>query len=91
MVVWNSAKSPPKADRKQFLVLVRAYGGEGFYHKIASYAHDLYKVDEYDFYSKKGKGGWYDYSSEWGYYEIDDVEFWMELPEPPNLKDGEIK
>ena len=48
MVVWNSAKNPPKADYEKFLVLVRAYGGEGFYHKIASYAHDLYKVDKYD-------------------------------------------
>lgn len=91
MVVWNSAKNPPKADYEKFLVLVRAYGGEGLYHKIAYYAHDLHKVNEYDFCSKNGKSGWYDYSSEWGYYEIDGVEFWMELPEPPNLKDGEIK
>ena len=90
MVVWNSAKNPPEADYKKFLVLVRAYGGEGLYHKIVSYAHDLHKVDEYDFCDKKGKSGWYDYDSEWGNYEISNVEFWMELPEPPEeLKNSE--
>ena len=46
------------------------------------YAPDLYRVDEYDFYAKKGKAGWYDYDSEWGYYSRDDVIAWMPLPEP---------
>lgn len=46
------------------------------------YAPDLYRVDEYDFYAKKGKAGWYDYDSEWGYYSRDDVVAWMPLPEP---------
>lgn len=49
---------------------------------IMCYALNLYKVDEYDFYAKKGKAGWYDYDSEWGYYSRDDVVAWMPLPEP---------
>lgn len=48
MVVWNSAKNPPKADRKKFLVLIKSHSGNHFYHSIAYYAHDLY-----DFCGKK--------------------------------------
>jgi hypothetical protein len=67
MVVWNSAKNPPKTNCQKFLVLVKNFVGEGLYHNIATYVHD----------------SWYGYDPECGYYEIDDVEFWMELPEPP--------
>jgi hypothetical protein len=49
---------------------------------IMCYALNLYKVDEYDFCTKKGKAGWYDYDSEWGYYSRDDIVAWMPLPEP---------
>lgn len=75
---WNNAQTPPKADRKKFLVLIKADGGDHFYHSIAYYAHDLY-----DFCGKKGKGGWFDYDFEYGYCEINNVMYWMELPEPP--------
>ena len=49
---------------------------------VLKFAKDLYEVDEYDFPDDKGIAGWYDYSSEVGYYPVDDVLAWMELPEP---------
>lgn len=55
---------------------------KGGYVGIMCYASDLYRVDEYDFCDKKGKAGWHDYDSEWGYYSRDDVIAWMPLPEP---------
>ena len=49
---------------------------------ILCYAENLYDIDRFDFYEKKGKSGWYDYDSEWGHVEFDDVIAWMPLPEP---------
>ena len=48
---------------------------------IASYSHNLYEVDEYDFAGKK-RPGWYEYDGEWGYRMLDGVIAWMPLPEP---------
>lgn len=50
--------------------------------EVYSFANDLHKVDEYDFINRRGKAGFYDYSSEWGYCEVDWVTAWMPLPEP---------
>lgn len=47
---------------------------------VLGYAKNLYEVDKFDFCDDKGKSGWYDYDSEYGYYEIDDVVAWMPLP-----------
>ena len=47
---------------------------------IRSFAKDLNKVDEFDF--PKHKCGWYDYDSEYGYWEDTEVIAWMPLPEP---------
>lgn len=47
---------------------------------IRSFAQDLSKVDEFDF--PKQKWGWYDYDSEYGYWEDTRVIAWMPLPEP---------
>ena len=55
--------------------------------EVCCYAKDLYKVDKYDFQDKKRKSGFYQYDSEWGFFEMSDISHWMPLPEPP--KDGE--
>ena len=52
------------------------------YIKTAWFSKNLYKVDKYDFADKKGKSGFYNYDSEWGYYETD-VAYWMPLPKLP--------
>ena len=61
-----------------YLVITGSYSR---YRKIVSYAHDLFEVDDYDF--KKGDSGFFDYDSEYGYYKVDKVLAWMELPEVP--------
>lgn len=48
----------------------------------ASFTKDLYRLDEYDFYDKKGESGWYEYDSEYGYFEIKGVVAWQYFPEP---------
>ena len=58
---------------------------------INSFAKDLYKVDEFDFCDKKGKCGWYNYDSEYGYWEDDKVIAWMPLPEPYKPQESEDK
>ncbi len=51
--------------------------------RILHFAKDLYKLDSYDFYNKKGKGGFCRYDSEWGWCEHEDITHWMPLPELP--------
>lgn len=45
-----------------------------------SFAKDLHRVDDFDF--PEHKCGWYDYDSEYGYWEDTNVIAWMSLPEP---------
>lgn len=54
---------------------------------ILSFAKDLNEVDDFDF--PKHKCGWYDYDSEFGYFEDTDVIAWMPLPEPYNKAESE--
>lgn len=53
---------------------------------IANYTDNLYKVDGYDFEDKK-RAGWYEYDSEYGYFELNNVKAWQELPS--NYKESE--
>ena len=62
----------------EYLVIIGSYSK---YRKIASYAHDLFEVDDYDFNS--GDTGWFDYDGEVGYYKVRNVLAWTELPEIP--------
>ena len=43
---------------------------------------NLEKVSAYDF-CGDNRCGWYNYDSEYGYYECIDVTHWMELPPDP--------
>jgi hypothetical protein len=74
---WIPVSERLPEERKKCLVTFK-----GGYVGIMCYAPDLYRVDKYDFYNKKGKAGWYDYDSECGYYSRDDVIAWLPLPEP---------
>ncbi len=58
--------------------------------KIAGYSSNLHKLDPYDFSGKEYKReGFYDYDSEWGFYEVTNVLAWMPLPEPYERKTDE--
>lgn len=62
-----------------YLVTVERIDGEPRI-DMKSFAKDLHKVDEFDF--PKHKCGWYDYDSEYGYWEDTNVIAWMPLPKP---------
>lgn len=89
-MIWHNAKTDfPEDTIKKYLVLIPYTIGRSphipkYYYRILDYAKDLYEVDDWDFNDKKGKPGWYDYDSEWGYSEIENVAFWAELPPFPN-------
>ena len=48
----------------------------------ATYACDLYKVNQYDFCDKKNTAGFYYFDDEYGYVEALGVTAWMPEPEP---------
>ena len=85
-----SERLPEK--RGDYLVTQKATFTDYVYISVAGYALNLHDVDEYDFADKK-RAGWYEYDSEWGYFEIDGVIAWMPLPKPykAESKDEEAK
>ena len=75
---WHPVSETPKKNGRYLVTLKYST------HKIlqiALYSNDLYKVDQYDFFDKKNQPGWYNYDSEYGYYEQNDIIGWTELPE----------
>lgn len=52
-----------------------------------NYTNDLYDLDKYAFENRKGGSGFYNYDSEYGYYEIYDVIAWMPYFEPKPYKE----
>lgn len=80
---WIPVNGTPPKDGQKCLLTVEYFGSkEERCVEIGTYSKDLYKIDEYGFYDKKGKAGWYDYDSEYGDYEILDVKAWKPLDEP---------
>lgn len=83
MTEWISVKDRlPKKNGKYLCFKVNNVLPGG-YVRIYFFANNLKKVDKYDFYDAN-RNGWYDYDSEWGYYEVSNITHWMPLPEPPN-------
>lgn len=74
----------------EYLVTQKTSFSDYVYRSIAGYALNLHDVDEYDFADKK-RAGWYEYDSEWGYYEIDGVIAWMSLPAPFRAKSEDME
>lgn len=52
---------------------------------LVGFVKDLHKLCDYDFPNEKGVPGFYEYSSEYGYYSYDknDIICWTEVPEMP--------
>jgi hypothetical protein len=71
---YNYSKEKPTVDGRYFCKITRDHGDE-FY--VLNWAKDLYKVDSYDFSDEKGVSGFYDYDSEWGYAEWEQVDFFI--------------
>lgn len=80
MSEWISVKDRlPKKDGR-YLTWHKWYNNDMY--DVRYFAKCLEDVDDYDFYNRK-HSGFYDYSSEYGHYEIDDITYWMPLPKPP--------
>ena len=78
---WISVSERLPEKRGDYLVTQKATFTDYVYISVIGYVLNLYDVDEYDFADKK-RSGWYEYDSEWGYRELDDVIAWMPLPLP---------
>lgn len=74
---WIDAKTNPPKEQGKYLCAIGRFCID-----ICSYALNLEKVDECDFYKQK-RSGWYQYDSEYGHFERDDVTHYMPLPDPP--------
>lgn len=72
-----SERLPEKNGK--YLVTVSSFCGLPQHIEVLSFAMDLHRIDKYDF--PEHKCGFYEYDSEWGYLEVDDVLAWMPLPE----------
>ena len=74
---WISVEDRLPEEEGQYIVTTK------FGIKISSFSNNLYKIDKYDFEDYKGKQrkGFYNYDSEYGYFE-QDVLAWMPMPEP---------
>lgn len=76
---WISVKERLPNKNGQYITI-----GNNKVVEINYWNKNLYKVDNYDFFDKKNKNGFYNYDSEYGHYEVtDSVTHWMPLPESP--------
>lgn len=81
MAKWYNSDTEPPKEEGRYLCIVKGIGG--YYHEVVTYTKNLESVDKYDFQGDE-RPGWYDYDSEWGYYENTGVLYWMPLPELPD-------
>lgn len=78
LVSINDARKPK--DGEECLVFTKSAYGK--WYKIASFSENLSLVDGIYLCSKKYPG-FYDYDSEFGFYEVTGVTHWMSLPDEP--------
>lgn len=76
---WISVKDRLPDEEGKYLCINKMW--DYVYYNILDFTKDLYKLDNFRFFDRKGESGFCDYDSEWGYREVD-VEFWMPLPKP---------
>lgn len=77
---WIPVSERLPEDEQECLITSKGLGE--FHIDIATYSTNLYKVDKYDFHTKKDVSGFYGIDTEYGYYEWSDVVAWMPLPQP---------
>lgn len=80
---WISVKDR-LPEEGSYLVTRKYICRDETYIDLLEFSNDLYKLDKYDFQQYKGKQkkGFYEFNSEFGFYEIDEVIAWMPLPKP---------
>lgn len=78
---WIPVGKEYPRDNQEVLITVDDFGKRRV--QQVRFTFNLHEFDSYDFGGEEYKReGFYDYDSEWGYYEIFNVLAWMPLPEP---------
>ena len=79
---WYSFKECgyPEEDG-QYLGIVKIFN-KNYSYSIVSFSNNLYGVDNWDFPKSdyQNKKGFYNYDSEYGYYEVGDIICWAKMP-----------
>lgn len=71
----------PPTEEGEYLVVSSTISSR-LHYEVLSYTKNLHKLDKYDFAGAEYKRpGWYDYSSEWGFYERGDIKAWSYINE----------
>lgn len=88
---WIKDKNP---DKDGDYLCITGIENMVYFRTILHFTHDLYQIDHYAFYKyrykkKTERSGWYDIDGECGYFEVNDVHAWRELPEMPKEFRGE--
>ena len=78
---WISVKKKLPEKPGQYLTVSNSFAGPKLI-KTLMFVKDLRGMDPYAL-ERTSQPGWYEWDSEYGYYEYDTVTHWMPLPEPP--------
>lgn len=77
---WHDAKQDPPKENGRYLAYYDPFGNGMA--QVLTYALDLAKACPIDF-EGEHRPGWYEYDSEWGYVECNNVLYWAEIPNVP--------
>lgn len=77
---WISVKERMPEKKDSYLVVKDLFGDK--IETICGFTKNLRDVSFVDF-DGNTNPGWYDYDSEYGYFEVNNVTHWMPLPEAP--------
>jgi hypothetical protein len=75
---WISVKDRLPSENGRYLVFTK--DNYCSYMRIVNYTTNYTGFEEH----LKGLSMWFEYDSEWGDFEVDNITHWMELPEEPN-------
>ena len=77
---WMPYPEYKPTEEKQYLVTQQVTPTSNII-SIRGWCNNLYEKDHVDFFRDQNHPGWYDYDSEWGYYEVKGVVAWQPLPD----------
>ena len=77
----------PEEDGEYLVLYYTRSKYKPYVYDVMSFANDLYKIDDYDFFDKKGQKGWFYCDREYGFCEASNGYAWMPLPPPEPYKE----